>query len=170
MDPCQPLWYVVQIFSCRTYGKRIFFPEKEIYVNWLNWAFQLAPWFLFTLHLNLVSFLSKCRPVFPWHLTHFIFPLIAEAVTLCTLCWLKLSLRRRALDTSRSEWLTADLSAFGVKALRSHRCEARPVVHREYPLDSHQQSSSSLPFDSHMLIQENVVCFDKVGRIIFFSL
>lgn len=67
MDPCQPLWYVVQIFSCRVYSK------KEIHINWLNPAFQLVSWFLSTFHLNLVSYKQECLSLFPFHLPHFIF-------------------------------------------------------------------------------------------------
>lgn len=64
LDPCQPLWYVVQIFFCRMYGRRAFFLE-EIHINCLISAFQLAPWFLSTIHLNLVSYKEECLSAFP---------------------------------------------------------------------------------------------------------
>lgn len=65
-----------------------FFPQRNLYIPDFSFpTYSVAQWFFSTIHLNLVFYKEECLSAFPCHLTHSIFLLISEAVTLCTVFW-----------------------------------------------------------------------------------
>lgn len=157
-------------FSYRVYSKRIFFSNKEIYINWLNPAFQLVLWFLSTFHLNLISYKQECLSVFPFYLPHFIFLSFLKQWH-CVLWVLMLieAVPERMCTWHVKEWVINGRYKYFqcqgfVKTLLWKPAYWIPIIPFRFLFDRFPA-----PYlDSYMLIKKNVAYFDKVGKVTVF--
>lgn len=88
---------------------REYFPRKRNPYKLVDFSLTACLVIFITFHWNLVSYKEECLSPFPCHLTHFIFPLISEAVTLCTVFWVLMLIEvvpERLCTWHVKEWVT----------------------------------------------------------------